>query len=111
MQIKLYFNNALCVLQEDSDSIQASDVQIPVPPGYWRYGGKTRQSKGILLRFAKLSDKKPHGAEVTSEYYRKHGNPNFGGEKGDFHFIVFFVEALLYDVLCLKKTRFFSKAV
>lgn len=68
--------------EEFDDKIQLSDITIPIPPGYWRLGTKHGKAKFILLRFALKSDKKPLKAERFSEYYKKYGNPNFGGMKG-----------------------------
>jgi len=34
------------------------------------------------LRFACLKDKKSNGANKRSQFYRKHGNPHYGGVKG-----------------------------
>lgn len=59
-----------------------SDISIPIPPGYWRLGIECDKSKCILLRFTFKSDRKPHRAEKFSEYYKKYGNPNYGGLKG-----------------------------
>lgn len=62
--------------------VHVSDIDVPIPPGYWRLGIKHNKAKFILLRFAVKSDKKPFRAERFSEYYKKHGNPNYGGLKG-----------------------------
>lgn len=64
------------------DSVSISDIAIPIPPGYWRLGFEHPKTKCILLRFAFKTDKKPMRAERFSEYYKKYGNPNFGGLKG-----------------------------
>lgn len=69
-------------IQEEDESISVSDVPIPIPPGFWRLGNPSDKSKWILLRFAHKSDRKPHKAERFSEYYKKYGNPNYGGLKG-----------------------------
>lgn len=66
----------------EDGKIHVSDITIPIPPGYWRLGIKHNKAKFILLRFAVKSDKKPIKAEKFSEYYKKYGNPNFGGMKG-----------------------------
>ncbi|XP_037793068.1 nuclear cap-binding protein subunit 3-like [Penaeus monodon] len=68
--------------EEEESSITTEDVAIPVPPGRWRLGVPCPRTKAILLRFASNKDKKEEGAERKSEYYRKHGNPNYGGIKG-----------------------------
>lgn len=77
---------------------------VVVPPGQWKLGVLSDKAKAIILRFAtkckkfdfKLrvlemfdyflqtlhippDDKKVKGAEKMSEYYKKHGNPNFEG--------------------------------
>lgn len=66
----------------DEGKIHVSDITIPIPPGYWRLGIKHKKARFILLRFAVKSDKKPIRAEKFSEYYKKYGNPNFGGMRG-----------------------------
>lgn len=53
-----------------------------MPPGYWRLGTPHLKAKFLLMRFAFVTDKKPLRAERFSEYYKKHGNPNFGGMRG-----------------------------
>jgi hypothetical protein len=59
-----------------------SDSEIPWPQGHWRLGHPCPQAKWIFLRFATKEDKKVRGAGRHSDYYRKHGNPSFGGMKG-----------------------------
>lgn len=55
---------------------------IPAPPGIWRKGQECFKAKALLLRFATKGDRKMKGAEKMSQYYRLHGNPNYGGLKG-----------------------------
>lgn len=55
---------------------------IPTPPGIWRKGQECLKAKALLLRFATRNDRKVKGAEKMSQYYRVHGNPNYGGLKG-----------------------------
>lgn len=52
-------------------------VKVPMPLGYvWRYAQPCEKTKGVLMRFATINDKKQEKAERYSEYYKKHGNPN-----------------------------------
>lgn len=74
----LTHDNAL----QKENFVNISDISIPIPPGYWRLGDVHSKAKCILLRFAYKTDKKPFKAERFSEYYKKYGNPNFGGLKG-----------------------------
>uniref|UniRef100_T1JJE9 Nuclear cap-binding protein subunit 3 n=1 Tax=Strigamia maritima TaxID=126957 RepID=T1JJE9_STRMM len=70
---------------DDVKNVGINDAQklgIPVPPGQWVVGFPHEKSKGILMRFALKSDKKVPGAEKRSQYYLKHGNPNYGGMVG-----------------------------
>lgn len=60
--------------------INIKDINCPLPPGIWRKGVDYPKSKGIFLRFATRMDKKQAKAEKLSEYYKKYGNPNFGGK-------------------------------
>lgn len=60
--------------------ISIKDINYPLPPGIWRKGIDYPKSKGIFLRFATRADKKQVNAEKKSEYYKKYGNPNFGGK-------------------------------
>ncbi|XP_076627572.1 uncharacterized protein LOC143344889 [Colletes latitarsis] len=62
--------------------ISIKDIDCPLPPGLWRKGIENPKSKAIFLRFATRADKKQPNAEKMSEYYKKYGNPNFGGIKG-----------------------------
>lgn len=64
------------------DYISIKDINCPLPPGLWRKGIDYPKSKAIFLRFATRADKKQPNAEKMSEYYKKYGNPNFGGIKG-----------------------------
>lgn len=68
--------------KRDNSVVNVSDLNIPIPPGYWRLGESCPKAKYILLRYAKRTDKKPFRAEKFSEYYKKHGNPNYGGIRG-----------------------------
>lgn len=63
-------------------AVDVAEISCPIPPGYWRLGKPHAKSKNILLRFAYRTDKKPYKAEKFSEYYKKYGNPNYGGLKG-----------------------------
>lgn len=67
---------------KNENCINIKDIDYPLPPGIWRKGVDYPKSKGIFLRFATRMDKKPANAEKRSEYYKKYGNPNFGGLKG-----------------------------
>nr|XP_033331228.1 nuclear cap-binding protein subunit 3-like [Megalopta genalis] len=78
-------------MEDDNDSIKGlsqgdyisiKDIDCPLPPGLWRKGIDYPKSKAILLRFATRADKKQPNAEKMSDYYKKYGNPNFGGIKG-----------------------------
>lgn len=64
------------------NSINIKDINCPLPPGLWRKGIDCPKSKCILLRFATRTDKKQPNAEKMSDYYKKYGNPNFGGIRG-----------------------------
>ena len=74
--------NAAKDATQDGDYISIKDIKYPLPPGMWRKGIDCAKSKGIFLRFATRADKKQPNAEKMSEYYKKYGNPNFGGIKG-----------------------------
>jgi len=64
-------------------TVEEGDVsKIPVPPGHWRLGMPHTKAKSILLRFATKDDKKLPGAEKRSDFYKKYGNPNYGGLRG-----------------------------
>lgn len=65
---------------ETENCINIKDIEYPLPPGIWRKGIDYPNSKGLFLRFATKMDKKQANAEKKSEYYRKYGNPNFGGK-------------------------------
>jgi len=81
----------IVIIDEENGSIDAEngskdncisikDIDYPLPPGIWRKGVDYPKSKGIFLRFATRADKKQINAEKKSEYYKKYGNPNFGGK-------------------------------
>ncbi|KAG8225485.1 hypothetical protein J437_LFUL009478 [Ladona fulva] len=66
----------------ETDTVHVSDISIPIPPGFWRLGKPSPRAKQVLLRFSLKTDRKPAKAEKMSDYYKKHGNPNYGGIKG-----------------------------
>ncbi|KAF7989160.1 hypothetical protein HCN44_007470 [Aphidius gifuensis] len=74
---KINYNN-----DDDNYSIKINDIKCPLPPGVWRKGNDYNKSNNIFLRFATINDKKQPNAEKTSVYYKKYGNPNYGGIKG-----------------------------
>lgn len=67
-------------IEKKENCINIKDIDCPLPPGIWRKGIDYPNSKGIFLRFATRMDKKQANAEKKSEYYKKYGNPNFGGK-------------------------------
>ncbi|XP_034946463.1 nuclear cap-binding protein subunit 3-like [Chelonus insularis] len=67
---------------DEKNTINLRNIDFPLPPGIWRKGVNCDKSQKILLRFAINSDKKQPNAEKLSEYYKKYGNPNFGGMRG-----------------------------
>jgi hypothetical protein len=77
------------------EPIPVSEINVPVPPGMWRLGATCSKAKGILLRFASRADRKPKQAEKMSEYYKKYGNPNYGGT------IIYIIIILLVKLLFL----------
>lgn len=66
----------------DMATEEAAIPPIPAPPGIWRKGQECSKAKALLFRFATRGDRKVKGAERMSQYYRAHGNPNYGGLKG-----------------------------
>ncbi|XP_033748730.1 nuclear cap-binding protein subunit 3-like isoform X2 [Pecten maximus] len=52
------------------------------PPGKWRLGKVIPKAKHVFMRYSTKADKKLRGAEKRSEYYKKFGNPNYGGMTG-----------------------------
>lgn len=66
-------------IEDPKGTVDARDITIPIPPGLWRKGVECGKAKCILLRFSTRNDRKPPQAEKLSEYYRIHGNPNYGG--------------------------------
>lgn len=72
-------------IEENNSEVAKEKLEalpIPVPPGHWRLGVPHPKAKALLLRFANKDDKKIRGAEKRSLYYKKYGNPNYGGLKG-----------------------------
>lgn len=61
--------------------MEATSLETAVPDGTWLLGHKHEKAKHLLIRFAKSGDKKKTGAGKFSEYYRKYGNPHYGGKK------------------------------
>ncbi|XP_077510197.1 uncharacterized protein LOC144121116 isoform X1 [Amblyomma americanum] len=67
----------------EREELDISEVGVPVPPGEWRRAVVPHPKATILLlRFSNKYDKKMPGAEKHSEYYKKYGNPNYGGMTG-----------------------------
>ncbi|KAA0183571.1 Nuclear cap-binding protein subunit 3 [Fasciolopsis buskii] len=75
-------NRSLHVSTEALDSIEEFSQYLP-PTGRW-YKALSVPSKAIslFLRFAHKNDVKLPGAERRSLYYRRYGNPNYGGMTG-----------------------------
>lgn len=54
----------------NSDTIDISSINIPIPPGYWRLGKENINSYSVLLRFSMVTDKKPQLVEKCDKYFR-----------------------------------------
>lgn len=67
---------------EHEEIVEESLVSIPTPPGVWRLGLECPHAKALVMRLATRTDRKIKGAERLSQYYRNHGNPNYGGLAG-----------------------------
>lgn len=62
--------------------MKISDLETKVPEGFKFVLAKPSEKANILLlRLATSSDKKKPRAGKFSEYYRKYGNPHYGGKK------------------------------
>jgi hypothetical protein len=62
--------------------MKISDLETKVPEGFKFVLAKPSEKANILLlRLATTSDKKKPRAGKFSEYYRKYGNPHYGGKK------------------------------
>lgn len=70
--------------EDIDDSVDASEIDAAIPPGFWRLGIPTPKSTFLLLRYATRSDKKIRNSEKKSEYYKKYGNPHYGNVPGIF---------------------------
>jgi len=57
------------------NSVDISEITIPVPPGYWRLGNSHPNSKCLLMRYGVISDKLPFKSEKCNKYYKKLANP------------------------------------
>ncbi|KAM7310180.1 hypothetical protein ISCGN_007117 [Ixodes scapularis] len=69
--------------EEEEEVLDVSELEVPLPPGQWRKATPDHpKAKMLLLRFSSKHDRKGPGAEKQSEYYRKYGNPNYGGMTG-----------------------------
>lgn len=75
-------SSSLRVSSEALDSIEEFSQYLP-PSGRW-YKALSVPAKtvSLFLRFAHKSDVKLPGAERRSLYYRRYGNPNYGGMTG-----------------------------
>lgn len=58
-----------------------ANLKAAAPEGTWMLGKEHEKAEQLLIRFAKPCDKKRSGAGKFSEYYRKYGNPHYGGKK------------------------------
>jgi hypothetical protein len=67
---------------DHEESVSEPALPIPTPPGIWRLGFEYQYAKALIMRFATRADRKIKGAERLSQYYRNHGNPNYGGLAG-----------------------------
>ncbi|XP_065156040.1 nuclear cap-binding protein subunit 3-like [Atheta coriaria] len=48
---------------ENGEGVSISDINIPIPPGYWRLGAPHQKSTCILIRFALISDRRVLNSE------------------------------------------------
>ncbi|XP_030761719.1 nuclear cap-binding protein subunit 3-like [Sitophilus oryzae] len=55
------------------NSVDISEISIPIPPGYWRLGVPHPKTKCLLVRFGLITDKIPFKSEKCSKYYKKTG--------------------------------------
>ena len=67
---------------DHEEAVDEPALPIPTPPGIWRLGFEYQYAKALVMRFATRADRKIKGAERLSQYYRNHGNPNYGGMAG-----------------------------
>ncbi len=68
---------------DDEEPIDVDMRAHSIPPGRWRVGCRPwDKSELLLFRFSTIQDVKLAGAQYESDYYRKYGNPNFGGLPG-----------------------------
>ncbi|KAF7277954.1 uncharacterized protein LOC143199948 [Rhynchophorus ferrugineus] len=65
------------------NSVDISEITIPIPPGYWRLGVPHPKTKCLLIRFAMVSDKIPFKFEKCNRYYKKFVNPTQKGSIRD----------------------------
>ena len=70
-------NNSIVPCKKISE---LEDIRVP-PDSKWVLGKPCEKSSKLLFRLATSSDKKIFGQGKYSEYYRKYGNPRFGGKK------------------------------
>lgn len=61
--------------------LESDKLSAGFPDGQWLLGSEHEKAKQLLIRYAKPGDKKKAGAGKFSEYYRKYGNPHYGGKK------------------------------
>ncbi|XP_044753776.1 nuclear cap-binding protein subunit 3-like [Coccinella septempunctata] len=54
----------------NSNSVDISAINIPIPPGYWRLGKEDINSYSVLLRFSMVTDKKPQLIEKCNKYFK-----------------------------------------
>lgn len=57
------------------NSVDISEISIPIPPGYWRLGSSHLKTKCLLMRYGFITDKLPFKSEKCSKYYKKLVNP------------------------------------
>nr|CAH8848802.1 unnamed protein product [Trichobilharzia regenti] len=75
-------NKSLTVSNETLDSIEQFSQHLP-PTGRWYKAlSVPPQTISLFLRFPHKTDVKLPGAERRSLYYRRFGNPNYGGMTG-----------------------------
>lgn len=90
-------NESIDMDKKKENCISIKDIDCPLPPGIWRKGIDYPKSKGIFLRFATRADKKHVNAEKKSNYYKKYGNPNFGGKRNFVNIVKLNQDLELYE--------------
>lgn len=71
------------IIQETGpEGVDAQEIPIEIPLGFWRLGKPFKNVQFPFLRFAARSDKKQSTSDAKKDYHKVHSDPHYGNTPG-----------------------------